>query len=889
VEKSTRRAFIESGSASLLALSLLATSRKAPRPHHSVGYSEIDLDGPWHIQSASAAIHDGAHLSSTAYDPPDWYRTAVPSTVFAALLENGVYRDPFYGMNMRTIPGANYPVGAVFSNLQMPPDSPFRESWWYRTTFDVPREMHGRYAALHVDGVNYRANLWVNGKRIAASDELAGMWRAFEFDVTEFVQPGKNAIAIEVFAPGPDDLALTFVDWNPMPPDKDMGLFRGVRLSWSGPVTLRNPQVVSRIEVERDRAHLTLYADVRNAARTAVDGVVRARLLNTHIEQRVRLAPGQRKTVLFEPERFAQLTLASPPLWWPAHMGEQPLHDLAIEFEIDGAISDRANTRFGMREVTSEIDERGHRLFKINGKRMLVLGAGYTPDMALRADPQRQEDEVRYVRDMHLNTVRLEGKIENDHFFELCDRYGIMVMAGWCCCDRWESWEHWNAQNYRIAPESLRTQLRRLRNHPSILTWSYGSDNAPPPRVERLYLDVLREERWPNPYQAAASARTTLIGTTGVKMTGPYDYVAPSYWLDPRAPGGAAGFNSETSPGAAVPPLESLRRFIPADHLWPIDEYWNYHAGGGQFKNIHTFTHALEARYGKALSVEDYALKAQLMTYEGERAMFEAFRRNKYVSTGVIQWMLNNAWPSLIWHLYDYYLRPGGGYFGTKKACEPLHVQYSYDDRSVVVANELHRAFPGYSVRARVFDTQMRSLFEHRAQIDVQPDSAARLFTIPQVDAPLHFVHLALADAHGRELTSNVYWLSAKSDVFDWSKSTWYFTPLTEYADFSELSSLARVELSVRARTQKHGARCATSVTLRNASETAAFFVRAALRDGKGEEVLPVLWSDNYVTVLPGEQAVLEASYRAADMRGGLPSIALSGWNVPQSEHSAPI
>lgn len=889
MEKSTRRGFIEGGSASLLALSLLGASRKLPRPAHSACDGVIDLDGPWHIQSSALTHAAGADISTAAFDPPNWHRAAVPSTVFAALLESGVYPDPFYAMNMREIPGADYPIGAIFSNLPMPADSPFRASWWYRTTFDAPLQLRGKYAALHVDGINYRANLWVNGKRIASSDELAGMWRAFEFDVTGVVLPGKNAIAIEVFAPTPDDLALTFVDWNPMPPDKDMGLFRGVRVSWSGPVTVRNPQIVTHLDAPRDRAHLTIYADVRNVTNAPVQGVLRARLLDTQVEKRVSLAPGQTRTVAFTPDGFTQLTRSNPPLWWPAHMGAQPLHDLAIEFEIDDAISDRAHTRFGIREVTSEIDERGHRLFKINGKRMLVLGAGYTPDMALRADPQRQEDELRYVLDMHLNTLRLEGKIENEHFFDLCDRYGIMVMAGWCCCDRWELWEHWNAENHHIAGESLRTQLRRLRNHPSVLTWAYGSDNAPPPRVERIYLDVLREERWPNPYQAAASARTTLVGTTGVKMTGPYDYVAPSYWLDPRAPGGAAGFNSETSPGAAVPPLESLRKFIPADHLWPIDEYWNYHAGGGQFKNLSTFTHALEARYGKAASVEDYALKAQLMTYEGERAMFEAFRRNKYVATGVIQWMLNNAWPGLIWHLYDYYLRPGGGYFGAKKACEPLHVQYSYDDRSVAVTNELHRNFVGHSVHARVFDPQMRALFEHREPIDVPSDSATRVFTIPRVDAPLYFVHLSLADANDREVTSNVYWLSAKSDEFDWSKSTWYYTPPIAHADFGDLALLPHVQLSVQAHTQRHGNEATTSVALHNPSSTAAFFVRVAVQAGKGEEVLPVRWSDNYVTVLPGTQVFLQGSYRAADLRGEAPSVAVSGWNAPRSVFDAPL
>ena len=190
-------------------------------------------------------------------------------------------------------------------------------------------------------------------------------------------------------------------------------------------------------------------------------------------------------------------------------------------------------------------------------------------------------------------------------------------------------------------------------------------------------------------------------------MTGPYDYVAPSYWLLDKTRGGAHGFNTETSPGPAIPPIESLRRMLPEDHLWPIDSWWDYHAGGGAFKDLKIFTTALDARYGPSTSVEEFARKAQVMAYEGHRAMFEAFGRNKYTSTGVIQWMLNNAWPSMIWHLYDWYLRPGGSYFGAKKANEPLHIQYSYDDASVVVVNSFYQAFPGMKARARVYNIDM--------------------------------------------------------------------------------------------------------------------------------------------------------------------------------------
>ena len=184
-------------------------------------------------------------------------------------------------------------------------------------------------------------------------------------------------------------------------------------------------------------------------------------------------------------------------------------------------------------------------------------------------------------------------------------------------------------------------------------------------------------------------------------MTGPYEYVAPNYRLQDQQRGGAYGFNTETTPGPRYSGLESLREMLPKEHLWPIGDFWNFHAGGGGYRNVSVRTAVLEGRYGKAKGLEDYLKKSPVMTYEGDCAMFEAYARNKYPPLPAwFQWMLNNAWPSIIWHLYDWYLRPGGGYFGTKKAYEALHVRSSYDDQSVVLVNSYYRAFPGCRVTA---------------------------------------------------------------------------------------------------------------------------------------------------------------------------------------------
>src|SRR5437870_1391666 len=291
-----------------------------------------------------------------------------------------------------------------------------------------------------------------------------------------------------------------------------------------------------------------------------------------------------------------------------------------------------------------------------------------------------------------------------------------------------------------------------------------------------MYVDIIKKYQWPNPFISSATAKKAeFSGVNGVKMEGPYEWVPASYWLLDKEAGGAHGFATEISPGPAVPPLESLQRMIPKEHLWPIDEYWNYHAGGGQFKNIKVFSDALNSRYGMAKDVRDYALKSQLMTYEGERAMFEAYAANRYTSTGVIQWMLNNAWPSLIWHLYDYNLEPAGGYFGTKKANEPVHVMYSYDDRSIVVVNSTYKPVSGMKASVRVVDFNLKELFSQEKVVDVDADGVQKVLQIPEVPSDVeptaYFIHLDLKDATRRLLSSNFYWLSTKKPKFDWEKT----------------------------------------------------------------------------------------------------------------------
>ena len=849
--------------------------------NNKANFGSVILKEGWNVASSSNINDDGGALSEPGYLTSGWYIASIPKTVMAVLVDNGVYKAPYFGKNLADIPGVN-PHGLDVSAVAMPPNSPFRDSWWYRTEFEIVDMGNGSRFWIDFKGINYRANIWLNGSKLADSKDVCGTYRQYEFEVTNFLKEGRNALAVEVFAPRNKDLAFSWVDWNPVSPDRNMGIWRDVVLRKSGPVAVRYPHVTSDLPLpDTDMADLTVSADLVNALDRQIKGSLTGAIENIQFSKEVVLSPNETKTVVISKTDCPKLHIQNPRLWWPAKVGEQNLYDLGIEFVIDGEVSDMQKTRFGIREITYVIEEPNSRVFSINGERVLIRGAGWAPDMMLRSDPDRIKTELKYVADMNLNTVRLEGKHEVDRFYELCDEIGILVIAGWCCCHHWEHWRKWDKEDYLVAKLSQHDQVRRVRNHPCMLAWMNGSDNPPPPDVEKMYLKVLDDLGWNNPTISSATETPTKIsGKSGVKMTGPYEYVPPVYWYQDKKRGGAHGFNTETSPGPAIPPIESLVQMLPPEHLWPIDDYWNFHAGRSQFADIEIFSRALDQRYGKSVSAKDFSIKSQAMTYEGQRAMFEAFGRNKYEATGVIQWMLNDAWPSIIWHLYDYYLRPAGGYFGTKKACEPLHIQYSYDDRSVMIVNSLYEDFKDLKARAVVYDIEMNEKFNLEKIVDVQKDAVAFVLTVPKTDdiSDTYFLRLTLLGKSGEERSDNFYWLSKKPDEMSWAGSTWYYTPVKSYADMKDLQELPKVDLDAVALIEKNGK---VNITIKNSGNSLAFMVRLRMIDGVSkEEILPVFWDDNYFSLLPGEMKTIAAEYQTDFVSNQKTMINISGWNI---------
>ncbi len=743
------------------------------------------------------------------------------------------------------------------------------------------------------------ADAWVNGHLVADQAALAGAYPVYEFDVTPWVQAGINTLALRVHPADPrQSLSIGWVDWNPPPPDNNMGPWRGVDIVQTGPVELRDPQVLSSLSPDLARANLTVHVEATNLDTVAHDATITGTVAGAALRQTVHLAPRQTRVISFAPPSTPGLALNHPKLWWPAGMGAQPLYRLAMSATVDGATSDQASATFGIRSVRSSLTRQGYRQFFVNGKPVLIRGAGWAPDMFLRDDSKRMEAEFSYVRNLGLNTIRTEGKLEDQRFYDLADRDGIMILAGWECCDKWESAAQtggapWHAADVKVAADSMASEARLLRNHPSVIGFLIGSDNAPPPPIAAMYVDTLRAANWPLPIIAAAADRATAqTGPSGMKMAGPYDWIAPAYWYADKL-GGAFGFDSEVSAGADIPRLEDLQRMLSPQEreaLWKFPQLRQYHAAAAwsPFALLTPFDDALAHRYGAPTSLADYVAKAQLDNYDNVRAQFEAFSAHMDAanpSTGVIYWMLNNAWPSLHWHLYDYYMNPAGAYFGAKKANEPVHIQYAYDANAIVLVNHTLADMHGLraSIRVRLLDGRVR-YEKHLQGIDLAGNRTRQLATLPAIAglSRAYFIELDLTSAKGAPVSRNVYWLSTQADELDWAHSNWYLTPAKRYADLTALQSLPAATSEVRATTRRDGNEEVASVTLGvpASSKAVALFQHVSIRRGEhGDLALPIVWNDNDVTLWPGESVVLTARYAAQD--GASAVIQVSGWNVP--------
>lgn len=823
----------------------------------------------WNIQSSAEIKVGGESISNQNYNTENWYPATVPSTVLGTLVENKVYPDPYYGTNIEKIPG--YITGR---RREMPEGSPFRISWWYRTTFNIPGDYKKKSVWLHIPSINYQANIWLNGNLIADTTEIEGAYRLYNLNITDYSIAGdKNCLALEIFPPQGQDLTITWVDWNPTPPDRGMGIWYDIFVNATGPVSIENTQIITDLDITSlDKADLTISAELRNAEENEISGIFKGQIEDIEFSSEVKLGPGETKTVIFSPEKFSQLKISKPRLWWPYNVGPQNLYGLDLTFEIAGRISDSKKERFGIRKITSYMntfDDKKTRVFQINGKNIVIRGGGYVEDMMLRPDRKKVEAEIQYAKHMNLNALRMEAPRGSDYIFDLCDENGIMLIVGWCCCSSWERWNSWTPHIADIAENSLRDQVLRLRNHPSVIDWLYGSDGPPPAIYEKRYIQVLDQYDGTRPYQSSATQDSSdIAGYTGLWM-GPfpsvYSYQLPGYWY------GKFQFNTEAGPsGEQISPVEGMRKMMPEEDLWPISDSWNLRLHRRFYPDARA---GLYSRYGEPGELNEYSMKSQIFQKEATRALFEAFARNKYRSSGIIYWMYNSAWPTLYWQLFDYYLTPNGAFYGTKKACEPLHIQYSYDDSTIYVVNGYYEDFSELQASVKVYNDNMEVIFSNNLNVNVLADESKKILKIDSLDEINHvyFMKLELKDISGKLISNNFYWLSVKGD---------------EKADFTTLNNLEETSLNISVGSvHQTGAQYTVSVDFENPSSTLAFAINPKIIRSISKDLLtPVFWEDNYFSLLPNEKVSLIVDFNAEDLEGEKPMLEVEGWNLKPVE-----
>ena len=803
------------------------------------------------------ALGEGWKLSRTG--GPENVTTVVPSTVAGSLYASGYYGDDLF----------------VARNYAKADKTMFDDEWVYRTEFHA-KPSKGQHAELVFDGIDYRADIFLNGTQIAASDTTFGVFRSMRYDV-EGLLNGHNKLEVRLRRAQRGDLNLGFVDWNPRPLDESMGLVRPVTLHTTGALSIEDVFVIPKLETPKcEQADLEVRIKLRNRENHPVEALLNLNLQDVGSFQVPAIVPANAvSTVSLTPEQASQLHLSHPRVWWTWEMGSPEMYELKVDAETaGGALSDTRTVRFGVRKIESRLVGNNYRQFTLNGRDILIKGAGWTDDIFLLDTPESLAMQVQYVKDMNMNCIRFEniwGK--DDTIYDLCDREGLLALVGWSC--QWE-WEDYcglpetdgygcinDPASEDLAVAYFHDQVVRLHNHPSVFAWMTGSDRIPNPGLEERYLEIYRQEDYRPYVNSAKNLFSTVSGWSGTKMEGPYDYVAPDYWYFDTKHGGAFGFNTETGIGANLPQMESLRRMIPAESLWPLSADWNYHctASSSVMNTVDRLVETVTAQYGAPKDLEDFVLKAHALDYAGTRGMFEAFRCRMPEATGIVQWMLNSAWPSLFWQLYDWYGVPTAAYYGVKRACEPEQLMFNYKDRKVYLVNECMTC-GDMMAYMQVFDADSKVIGQDYKSVMARYHSVTPVFDLRQFDGKPHYIALMLTSEDGKVVARNFYCIGASDNVYDFDKSTWYDTPIRKWTDLRFVFAHGKADVDMKVEPTNDG----YTVTVENKSDFILPQVILKALDKDGQLAVPVFWSDNFCTLLPGEPYVLQCRTDRKDL-----------------------
>ncbi len=879
----------------------------------------------WDLQSSTTAGTNLETLSTTGLNTTSWHHIGTSKcTLMACLVEAGVYNETelFFSDNLRKVD-----------------DKQFLVPWVYRHEFTL-NPTPGQHFFLQTHGISSRADIFLNGREVASSAEQAGSFVGRSYDITNLASES-NALAIQVYPTDYyRDFALGWVDWNPWPADNGTGVWRDVEIKQTGPVRLDPLRIVTQLStpIGSGPANVTLKARAQNLENNTVTitavGIVAPESGGEPVtsQQTISLPP------LSITDITLNATIEKPQIWWPYQWGSQPLYNATLTVTLvtvtpgdqpsqdsssdnlpthhhllpgsNGPPSDSTTATFGLRTVATTLNSHNDTTFYVNSRPIQILGAGYSPPLFLNSPPSHYQATLHLTRDMGLNTIRLEGKPEHPSLYALADQLGILLLPGWECCDKWEAWSYnpdlavqptpvWSEVEYAIAEASMAHEGAMMQKHPSVLGFVIGSDYYPDEKATAGYLRALRGVDWQGVVVASASMRGSAGGlaVSGMKMEGPYDWVPPGYWFDTGVNGtgegryGAAfGFGSELGAGVGTPELGSLNKFLgdgELEGLWkrPTEKLFHLGKAGSQFETRELYNAGLWKRWGAPASLEDYLMKAQLMDYEATRAQVEAYTamwNAERPATGMIYWMLNNAWPGLHWNLWDYYMRPAGAYFGAKIGARVENVVFDPVRKAVWLVNRSLDGQGERKIEVQVLGLGGKIVYQGRVTTTTTPNTSKNIASLAQALGKVKDVvllRLVLSDRHGNVLSRNVYWVAKELDTLDWENSDWWYTPVTKYADYTALNTLARANITVHAARSGHDE---VAVTLENHSGVPAFFLSLDLVERQGRDVLPLMWDDNYVTLWPRERITLRAK-RVAGGNWGPFEVHVMGKNVEKS------
>jgi len=829
-------------------------------------------NGEWTFARVPDVSAQGANLSEASYaEGGEWTKATVPGTVLTSYYNAGKIDDPYYGNNMEKLDQSYYNV-----------------DYWYRTSFEVPVSYQGRRVLLNFDGINWKADVFINGKSVGS---INGAFIRGQFDVTDFVTVGaSNTMAIYIHycesndnSVMPSFLCSAGWDWMPEIPGRNMGIYKDVYLSASGAVRVDDPYIITDLNDSYDKAKIQISTDLTNLTDKKVSGTVKGTIrAKNNSDKKVykfsaKATVGANETVNVVIDSF---DMKNPALWWPNGLGEQNLYTMNIYFEADG-VSDAETVTFGVREYTYEYEEKKGEntpeddvIVSCNGERVFCRGGNWgIPESMLNWTKQDFYDAVRLSAEEGFTMIRCwHGTSDFDAFYDACDEYGVMV---------WD--EFWlngstGINDKTMFMENVEDKIKRLRNHAALAVWGGENEATPPDNLNTKIKVLLTETK-----KTLDATRIYIPASNSGAVTGGITYqVNDLEWYFTN--GRNVGFTTEYG-CVNIPNVESLRNFLPESELDLNDinsdnAAWAFHeADRDQFgnKQFEKYVNEVYKRYGAKNSVtcqdiEDFARNAQLLNYETFKAMFEAWNTGMFASTsGALLWMSQQGWPAVVWQTYDYYMEENGSFFGCRSANEAIHVQYNYATGIIQVINNTVKEYEGASVTAEIYNMDGSLVANKTATVKVAKTKATGAFNLFDVTgsaslSKVYFIRLKLTDKDGNLLSENNYWRGTKDQ------------------DYTELKNLGNAEMSFTQSIEKGDTSSVITLTVTNTSSVVSFANRVKLiRDNAGANedarVLPTYYSDNYFTLMPGESKKITMEYDNENLCGGNPKISVQAFN----------